>query len=182
MLLLGGLPYAPCYQRIKLSLWFLFNLDFWKYPLYKERKVLRNLLYASLTFCKILILFQLTLPNFCLKLSIDYFQILRLKIYCSEWSEISVFTIKVLISNKRSIAEAVCLMTRVGLFMIGIILNQNIGLKLWIILFLSKSRRFMLKLPISITSILVASFLHKMLFHIFLKHCCITIRWPAIQT
>ena len=62
---------------------FNFTLIFGKHSLYKERKISINLPYASLTFCKILILFQSILRNFCLNLSIDWSEILRLKMYCS---------------------------------------------------------------------------------------------------
>ena len=50
-----------------------------KHSLYKERKISRNLLYASLGFSKILILSQSILRNFYLNLSNDYSKILRLK-------------------------------------------------------------------------------------------------------
>ena len=71
--------------------------------------------------------------------------------------------------------------SRFGLFMVGIIPNRNIRLeKLWTPLFLSKSKRFMLKSPISITSFLGVSFLDKMLF-MFFKQCCITNRWSVVQ-
>ena len=91
---------------------FNFTLIFGKHSLYNERNISRNLLYASLTFPKILILFQWILCNFCLNLPIDWSEILLLKMYCSvlsasilffvakmigKWSEISVFTIAVLI-------------------------------------------------------------------------------------
>ena len=46
---------------------FNFTLIFGKHSLYQERKISRILLYASLTFCKILILFQSILLNFLLK-------------------------------------------------------------------------------------------------------------------
>ena len=45
---------------------FNFTLIFRKHSLYKERKISRNVLYASLTFRKILILFQSILRNYCL--------------------------------------------------------------------------------------------------------------------
>ena len=45
-------------------------------------------------------------------------------------------------------AVAVCLVTLVGLFIVGIILSSNIKFtKLWIFLFVSKSRRSILKPP-----------------------------------
>ena len=65
---------------------FNLTLIFEKHSLYKERKVSRNLLYASLTFCKILILFQSILRNFCFNLLIDRSEILHLKMCCSELS------------------------------------------------------------------------------------------------
>ena len=86
---------------------FNFTFIFGKHSLYNER----NILYASLTFRKILILFQSILRNVCLNLPIDWSEILRLKMYCSvlsasilffvakmigKWSKISVFTIAVL--------------------------------------------------------------------------------------
>ena len=92
---------------------FNFTLIFGKHSLYKERKISGNILYASLTFRKILASFQSILRNFYLNLSIDLPETLRLKMYCSvisasilfflakmigKWSEISVFTIAVLIS------------------------------------------------------------------------------------
>ena len=47
-----------------------------------------------------------------------------------------------------SIAVAVCLVTLFGLFIVGIKLNSNIIFtKLWTFLFVSKSRRLMLKSP-----------------------------------
>ena len=47
-----------------------------------------------------------------------------------------------------SMAVAVCLVTLVGLFIVGIILNSNIKFtKLWTFLFASKSRRLILKSP-----------------------------------
>ena len=47
-----------------------------------------------------------------------------------------------------SMAVAVCLVTLVGLFIVGIILNSNIKFtKLWTFLFVSKSRRLILKFP-----------------------------------
>ena len=55
----------------------------------------------------------------------------------------------------------------IALVIIGIIPNWNIKFaKLWTHLFLSKSRRFILKSP-STTSLLVTSFLDKMLFIFF---------------
>ena len=49
--------------------------------------------------------------------------------------------------NTCSIVVAVCLVTRVDLFIVGIIPNRNIVFKkLFTILLLSESRRFMLKL------------------------------------
>ena len=62
---------------------FNFTLIFGKHSLYKERTISRNLLYASLTFCKIVVLFQSILRNFCLNLSIDWSEILRLKMLCN---------------------------------------------------------------------------------------------------
>ena len=62
---------------------FNFTLIFGKHSLHNERKISRNLLYASLTFRKILILFQSILCNFCLNLPIDWSEILLLKMYCS---------------------------------------------------------------------------------------------------
>ena len=61
---------------------FNLTLIFGKHSLYRGRKLSRNLLYASLEFCKILILFQSILCNFCRSLSIDWSEILRLKMYC----------------------------------------------------------------------------------------------------
>ena len=47
-----------------------------------------------------------------------------------------------------SIAVAVCLVTLVGLFIVGTIINSNIKFtKLWTFLFVSKSRRLTLKSP-----------------------------------
>ena len=61
-----------------------FNLTFifGKHVFYKERKIPRSLLYTSLTFCKILILFQSILRNFCLYLSIDWSEVFTFKMYC----------------------------------------------------------------------------------------------------
>ena len=70
---------------------FNLTLIFGKHSLFKKRKNSRNLLYASLTFCKSLILLQLILLNFCLNLSIDWSEILRLKMYCSEFPESILF-------------------------------------------------------------------------------------------
>ena len=57
---------------------FNLTLIFGKHSLYKERKMSRSLLYASLIFCKILILFQSILHNFCVNLLIGCSEILRL--------------------------------------------------------------------------------------------------------
>ena len=135
------MPYVI--QELNSLCGFNFTLIFWKHSLHKERKILRNLLYASLTFCKILILFQSILRNFCLNSSIDWSEILLLKMYCpvisasilffvakmiGKWSEVYVFTIAVLVSilsmvvfvNTWSIAVAVCLMTRVRLCIVDV--------------------------------------------------------------
>ena len=53
-------------QGLNFFCGFNFTLILGKHSLYKERKISRNLLYASLTFHKILILFQSMLHNFCL--------------------------------------------------------------------------------------------------------------------
>ena len=78
---------------------FNFTLIFGKHSLYKERKISRNLLYASLTFRKILILFQSILRNFCLNLSIDRSGILRLKMYCSVISASILFFVAKMIGK-----------------------------------------------------------------------------------
>ena len=78
---------------------FNFTLIFGKHSLYNERKISRNLLYASLTFRKILILFQSILRNFCLNLPIDWSEILRLKKYCSVISAPIWFFVAKMIKN-----------------------------------------------------------------------------------
>ena len=78
---------------------FNFTLIFGKHSLYNERKISRNLLYASLTFRKILILFQSILRNFCLNLPIDWSEILRLKMYCSVISASILFFVAKMIEK-----------------------------------------------------------------------------------
>ena len=70
---------------------FNFTLIFGNHSLYNERNISRNLLYASLTFRKILILCQSILRHFCLNLPIDWSEILRLKMYCSVLSASILF-------------------------------------------------------------------------------------------
>ena len=65
---------------------FNLTLIFGKHSLCKERKISRNSLYASFTFCKVLILFQSIWRNFRLNWSIDWSEILPLKTYCSRIS------------------------------------------------------------------------------------------------
>ena len=72
-----------------------------------------------------------------------------------QWSDKSFLTMTLLKSLfmmqlviMLSMTVAVCLVTLVGLFIVGIILNSNIEfIKLWTFLFVSKSRRFILKSP-----------------------------------
>ena len=65
---------------------FNWTLIFGKHSLCKEWKISRNSLYASFTFCKVLILFESILRNFHLNLSINWSEILPLKTYCSRIS------------------------------------------------------------------------------------------------
>ena len=104
-----------------------------------------------------------------------------------KWSDMSVLTIGF---NFYIVHDSICkyvincstsvLPCDTCRFIIGIIPNRNIRLtKLWTFLFLSKSRRFMLKSPISKYHLFFGCIaLDKMLF-MFLKQCCITIRWPV---
>ena len=65
----------------------------------KEREISGNLLYGLFTFCKFLKLFQSILRNFCLNLLIDWFEILRSKMYCSGISVSLLFFVAKMIAK-----------------------------------------------------------------------------------
>ena len=98
-----------------------------------------------------------------------------------KWSDKSVLTMALLKSLfmmqlviMLSMAVAVCLVTLVGLFIVGIILNSNIKLtKLWTFLFASKSRRLILKSPARKKVFLTVVLSER----IFLKKVSHTFKW-----
>ena len=134
-------------------------------------KISRSLLYAS--FACIQHLSQDVSSNACLKrlnaflvksCLYTYFSISLIGLgthigslmnIIGKWSDKSVLTMVLLkllfmmqLVIMLSMAVAVCLVTLVGLFIVGIILNSNIKFtKLWTFLFVSKSRRLILKSP-----------------------------------
>ena len=71
---LEDFPMLFVIQGLNCLCGFNLTLIFEKHSLYKERKTSINLLYASLTFCKTLILFQVILLNFSVNLSRQLFK------------------------------------------------------------------------------------------------------------
>ena len=168
-------------------------------------KIPRKLLYASLGSFKFSTLSQDVWNNACLK-QLNAFSV-KSRLYAyfcissvgvgtcirsliniiGKWSGKSVLTMALLKSLfmmqlviMLSMAVAVCLVTLVGLFIVGIILNPNIKFtKLWTFLFVWKSRRLILKSPARKKVLLTVVLFERIFFEKGFTYVYIAIRLPV---